>query len=227
MKYEALRDDVVDACRGLAASGLGGYIGGHVSIRVPGEQLYLTNVLDLSLDEMTREDILLLDFDGQVVEGNRAVSPGIGFHDGIYKLRSDINSIVHTHSIWITAQSAFSRPPKLWHNMSTYFHNRTAVCPDESIEVIGPALGDDNIAIIMPWHGSITVGKSIAEASALHVTFDYVCHLDVLLQNSTAPEMPEDWAHHMQTLLGKADYLERTWNLMKRKAAKTGYVRGG
>src|SRR4051812_38103437 len=70
MTDQGLRTQVLDACHGLAASGMGDTVGGHVSARVPGEQLYWTNVLDLSFEELTEDDLLLLDFEGNVVDGN-------------------------------------------------------------------------------------------------------------------------------------------------------------
>jgi ribulose-5-phosphate 4-epimerase/fuculose-1-phosphate aldolase len=211
-----LRQLVLDACHGLAACGLGGYIGGHVSVRVPGERLYWTNVLDRAFEEMTLDDMLLVNFEGQLVHGDRPISPGIDFHQGIYMLRADVNAIVHTHAFWNTAQSSFGRPPKMWHNLSTYFRNRVAISPDDTVAAIGPVL-KSNIAIVMPWHGAITIGKTIGDAAALHKTFEYVCQLDVTLAVSDSKPMPDDACERMQVLLGKANYLELTWELMRRK----------
>lgn len=212
---------VLQACRGLAAYGLGPSIGGHVSVRVPGEQSYWTNKLSVTFEEMQLDDIVQLDFEGKSVDPSVIVSPGIGFHHGIYLLREDVGAIVHTHGYWITAQSAFGREPRMLHNMATYFHGRTAIAPDDEIEAIAPALKDDDVAIIIPWHGSITLGPSIVEAAALHVTLDYVARLDVSLSgDKDVPTMPEDHALAVQKLLGKAAYLPLTWDLMSRKAER-------
>lgn len=219
MRDDELRRQVLEACHGLAAYGLGSGIGGHVSIRVPGAELYWTNVLDRTFEEMTLADIVLLDFEGRPVEADRPISPGIGFHQGIYRLRPDVGSIVHTHGFWITAQSAFGRPTRNLHNLATYFHEKTAVAPDDEIESIAPAMKGGEVAIVIPWHGAITLGAGIAEAAALHVTLDYVCRLDVTVPE-TAPRMPDDHAAAIQKLLGQADYLNRTWDLMRRKAKR-------
>jgi len=217
MNDTQIRSLILDACHGLAASGCGNTIGGHVSMRVPGRDLYWTNVLDLALDEMGEDDLLLVDFDGKVIDGNRPISPGIDFHQGIYKLRPEINAVVHTHGPWGTTQAAFCRPLRMYHNLSTYFHNRIAVSPDDTIEAIGPVLGD-NIAVMMPWHGAITLGRTVPEAAALHVTYEYAARLDVRLAQTDAPEIPEDACARLQVLLAKADYLTHTWELMRRRA---------
>jgi L-fuculose-phosphate aldolase len=219
MSEDHLRQQALDACRGLAAYGLGSGIGGHVSVRVPGEELYWTNALDRTFEEMRLEDIVLLDFEGRSVRSDRAISPGIGFHQGIYKLRPDIGAVVHTHGYWITAQSAYGRPLRNLHNLATYFHGHTAIAPDDEIESIAPTMKAGDNAIIIPWHGAITLGATMVEAAALHVTFDYACRLDVTLPEDV-PLMPDDHAEAIQRLLGKANYLKLTWDLMRRKAER-------
>lgn len=218
MSDDHIQEDVLASCLALGARGYGGVIGGHVSARVPGEQLYWTNVLDRAFEEMTLEDIVLMDFSGNVIETDRAISPGIGFHQGIYLKRHDLNAVVHSHGFWVTAQSAFARPPKMWHNLCTYFYERTAVAPDDSLESIAAALGEDDIAIVIPWHGAITAGRDLAEATALHATFDYACRLDVELANTGADPMPEESCLKMRRLVESADYLNLTYELMLRGA---------
>src|SRR3546814_3763431 len=76
--------------------------------------------------------------------------------------------------------------------------------------------------LIMPWHGSITLGKTVGEAAALHATLELVARLDVELMNSGADPMPDEGVARMQVLLGKANYLDHTWELMKRRAKRAG-----
>lgn len=217
MNDKQIRQLVLDACHGLAASGCGNTIGGHVSMRVPGRDLYWTNALDRALDEMEDDDLLLVNFDGKVVEGNRPISPGIDFHQGIYQQRLEINGVVHTHGPWGTTQAALCRPVRMYHNLSTYFYNKVGVSPDDTIEAIAPVLGD-NVAIMIPWHGAITIGKTLPEAAALHVTYEYAARLDVKLAATEAPEIPADACDRLQALLSKANYLDLTWELMLRRA---------
>lgn len=214
------RMQVLEACHALAAYDLGPGIGGHVSVRVPGQEAYWVNALDRAFGEMTVDDIVLLDFDNNVLKADRTVSVGIGFHPGIYRLRPDVGAIVHTHGYWVTAQSAYARPPQPWHNLSTYFHDRTAVAPDDEIEAIAPAMKDGDIAIIIPWHGAITIGDDIGSAAARHVTFDYACRLDVTLSDTSAKPMPDDHLRQIKKLLTKTNYHELTWDLMRRRAAR-------
>ncbi len=211
-----IREDVLTTCRALGRRGFGGVIGGHVSARVPGEDLYWTNVLDRAFEEMTVDDIVLMNFAGEVVDAARPISPGIDFHQGIYQRRPDINAVVHTHAYWVTAQSAFNRPPLMWHNLATYFYQRTAVAPDDSLPSIAAVLGDDDTAIIIPWHGAITIGADLAVAAALHATFEYAARLDVTMAGTGASPMPETSCLKMRALVESADYLRLTYDLMVR-----------
>ncbi len=216
MSELSLRAQVLEAIHGLAAYGLGPNIGGHVSVRVPGKRQFHINGFDRSFEEMRLQDIALLDFDGNVLECETMVSLGQTFHHGIYKQREDVNAIVHTHGFWITAQSAFGRPVRNLHNLCTYFDGRTCVSPSDDFAAIGPALRQDDVAIVIPWHGAITVGKDLARATSLHVTLDYAARLDITLP-ADAPVMPAAMAAEVKAVLARADYLDVTWDLIRRK----------
>jgi L-fuculose-phosphate aldolase len=216
---EQIRRDVLLACRGLAAFGCGDTIGGHVSIRVPGEDAFWCNAFDRALVELEPDDVVKVGFDGTVLSSARYVSVGLGFHAGIYALRPDVNAIVHSHGHWITTQAAFARPPKCWHNLATFFVGDCAMSPDDSLDSIAPALGDKS-TILIPWHGAITVAPTIARAAGLHQTLEYVCRLDVTLSDTSATPMPDSMIPGMRSLVESVGYLEETWKLIQRRGER-------
>ena len=211
--------EIVLACRGLSASGMGDMIGGHISLRVPGEDAYLCNAFDRTLAEITEDDVIKVGFDGTLLTPGRSLSLGLTFHSGIYGLRPDVNAIVHTHGYWITAQAAFARPPLMWSNLATVFHDDCVMAEDDSFEAIAPALGDKS-TILIPWHGAITVGSTLAQAAGLHHTLEYVSRLDVQLSGSPASPMPDEMVPEMRDLIARAGYLDQTWELVKRQGAR-------
>jgi len=214
-----IRNDVLLACRGLATSGMGDAIGGHVSIRVPGQDAYWCNAFDRAMAEITPDDVVKVAFDGEVLSPGRYVSTGLTFHSGIYRLRPDVNAIVHSHGYWITAQAALARPPLMWHNLATFFEDDCAMSPDDSLESIAPALGSKS-TILIPWHGAITVAESIARAAGLHHTLEFVARLDVTLTGSAASPMPTAMVPEMRSLVEKVGYLEETWQLIRRQGRR-------
>lgn len=219
MDETSIRNDIVLACRGLAASGMGDLIGGHVSVRVPSEDAFWCNAFDRALAEITPDDLVKVAFDGSVLTPGRYVSVGLSFHSGIYGLRPDVNAIVHSHGHWITAQAALARPPLMWHNLATFFEDDCAMSPDDSLEAIAPALGTKS-TILIPWHGAITVAPTLSTAAGLHHTLEFVARLDVTLSGSGASPMPPEMVPGMRALVSKVGYLEETWQLVRRQGAK-------
>lgn len=214
--------EIVTACRTLSLQGCGSVIGGHVSIRVPGRDALWINAFDRTLSEVTENDILMIDFDGKLLEGDRPISPGYEFHPGIYNQRSDVNAIVHTHGFWGSALASMARPLKIRHNLACIFYDDQVLSPDDSFSSIGTVIGDAH-TIIIPWHGCITVGSNIGRAAALHSTLEDMAKLDVTLEPTGAPELPEDRREFLKDLiLEKARYLEQTWDLMRRNVANHG-----
>jgi ribulose-5-phosphate 4-epimerase/fuculose-1-phosphate aldolase len=71
---------------------------GHVSARVPGrDQLYIQTRTE-SRAEVTSDRILLVDFDGHVLEGSPGRPPSeLVIHTGIYRARPDVGAIIHNH----------------------------------------------------------------------------------------------------------------------------------
>lgn len=212
---ETIRKDVLDACHGLAAYGLGTGIGGQISVRVPGEELMVSHAFDKTFEEMHENDILAVDFDGKPVDTDRPVSIGLEFHHGIYRQRPDVNAIVHSHGFWVTTQAAFGRPLRIFANVTTPFYGKTCVSPNDDFASIGPALGEKDIAIVIPWHGVITIGGDIAEAVARHTTFDYGARQDVTLPANT-PTMPEDQIEEIANMVDGTGYYQLTWDLIRR-----------
>jgi len=209
--------EVLIACQALGAAGLGDGIGGHVSRRVTGQEAFWINAFDRTLSEVTENDIFLVDYEGNVLNGKREISKGFEFHPAIYERREGINAIVHTHGFWGTALAGLARPLKIRHNLACFFHEDQALSPDDSFASIGEAIGAVN-TIIIPWHGCITVGSSIGRATALHQTLEEMAKLDVTLEPSKAPEIPKEWRDKIKNLIDvEAHYLEQTWDLMQRK----------
>ena len=213
-------DDIVLACRALTARGCDTGIGGHVSVRATGEDAFWINAFDRTLGEVTAVDVMKLDYDGNLLEGNREVSLGFEFHAGVYQHRSDVNSIVHSHGRWITALASLARPLKMRHNLCCIFHDDQVLSPDDRFESIGPAI-ETNHTVIIPWHGAITVGATLARAAALHATLEDQAQLDVNLEPTDAPEIPEHLRLGLKKLVDdQAGYLEQTWTLMRRQGQR-------
>lgn len=80
----------------------------HISARLPGkEHMYLVNPFGLNYDEVTAENLLKVDLDGNkvmpsVFDANPA---GFALHSAVHTARDDIRCLIHTHTTVISAIS--------------------------------------------------------------------------------------------------------------------------
>lgn len=109
MDFGEIRAQVLDTVHKLCAAGLIRLSAGNVSARHESGCLAITPTA-LPYDQMSTEDIVIVDFDGNVVDGRRQPSSEIPMHIAIMKALPDVQAVVHTHSIFAMAFSVADRP---------------------------------------------------------------------------------------------------------------------
>ncbi|WP_425807244.1 class II aldolase/adducin family protein [Desulfitobacterium sp. Sab5] len=121
----------------------------------------------LSLQE---EDLVLMNLQGDILEGARKPSSEEQLHRVIYKRRKDIKGIVHTHSIFATAHAvARVSLPGLVEDFAMIVGERVNVADyylagtEELAEASAQALENNN-AVFLANHGLVGVGRSVEEA---------------------------------------------------------------
>jgi len=107
---EALRKIVCAMNKELPRQGLVTMTSGNVSGREPGSDLIVIKPSGISFDALTPADLVVVDLQGQVVEGRLNPSVDTATHLVVYQARSDVNGMVHTHSNYATAFAALGRP---------------------------------------------------------------------------------------------------------------------
>ena len=93
-----LRTDVLLACKIIVNQKLDSGPFGNISIRIPGTTTFWVNPEGLTFDQLNTTDILCVDINGNRLIGKHNAHPGTFIHREIYRLRPDVNAIVHTHS---------------------------------------------------------------------------------------------------------------------------------
>src|SRR3954466_5701747 len=79
---------------------------GNVSARVPGRELLVIKPSGVRYDELTPETMVVTDFTGRLVEGERNPSSDTAAHAYVYAHMPEVNGVVHTHSTYATAWAA-------------------------------------------------------------------------------------------------------------------------
>src|SRR3954452_24664286 len=100
---ETIRRDIVTACRVLEAAGQADMVWGHVSIRdEEGRGVWLKGS-NLGFDEGTEEAVILLSWEGGILEGEAGRHVEYPIHAEIMRTGPSVNSVVHTHPIYSIA----------------------------------------------------------------------------------------------------------------------------
>ena len=96
------REDVVRYCQKLIQAGLTKGTGGNISIYQRSQQLLAISPSGIDYFETEPADVVVLDLDGNIVDGSRKPSSEHELHRIFYAGRDDIDAIVHTHSVYAT-----------------------------------------------------------------------------------------------------------------------------
>jgi L-ribulose-5-phosphate 4-epimerase len=107
---DALREVVLGANLALPVNGLVTLTWGNVSGIDRSSGLVAIKPSGVSYDVMSAADIVIVDLEGNVVEGERRPSTDTPTHLALYRAFAEIGGIVHTHSTWATAWAQAQRP---------------------------------------------------------------------------------------------------------------------
>ncbi|MBV8955825.1 MAG: L-ribulose-5-phosphate 4-epimerase AraD [Solirubrobacterales bacterium] len=106
---EALRQQVLAANVGLRTHGLVTLTWGNASGIDRERGLVAIKPSGVSYDGLRAQDIVIVDLDGDVVEGERKPSTDTPTHCALYRAWEEIGGVVHTHSTWATAWAQAQR----------------------------------------------------------------------------------------------------------------------
>lgn len=201
-KREWQLEHMAAAFRYIAREGLCEGISGHISVRDPeNEGAFWTNPLGVHFGMMKKSDMILLDYEGNVIGGNRsrpANRAGFLIHSAIHKARSDVHAACHFHGVHGRAWSVFGRPLdmltqdscKLYKNHSVYNAYGGIVFGEEEGHRIAKALGDGKLCILRN-HGLLTVGETVDEACFLFGLGERLCKIQLLAEAAANQGMPK------------------------------------
>jgi L-ribulose-5-phosphate 4-epimerase len=167
--FEKEKADVLKACIRMDKYGLIALSGGNVSLRMEND-LVIVTPSGMIYDDMVPEDMLVVDMEGNIVEGNRKASVDTLALLYIFKHRPDINCVIHTHQPYATGlglvmdeipcnlttlANATQGPVKV----APYSSAASIQMGIEAVENLG-----DQLAVVLKHHGVIGVGNSLKQA---------------------------------------------------------------
>lgn len=103
MIYENERTQVMKAGISMTKGNLVIGTWGNISIRIKGSNYFAITPSGLDYNTINEEGIIIMDTEGNIIDGDKKPSVEYIMHSEIYKNRQDVNAIVHTHSDFVTA----------------------------------------------------------------------------------------------------------------------------
>jgi L-ribulose-5-phosphate 4-epimerase len=147
--------------------------GGNISLRINSD-LFLTKPTGIGLRECRESDLVLMNGQGQVLEGTAKPTKEVMTHLSIYGVRPDVNGIVHYHAPYCTAYAVGHKPlplPTLHARRILMDVPLIAEYPEGSPElaraVSEAARNREVTGILLASHGLMAFGPTLTQAQYL------------------------------------------------------------
>jgi len=171
MGAEDLKNDLIKVSRWCGSREWCPGTSGNVSVLNPDRWEVYIKGSGASMADIKPEDILSLDLEGNVIQGEGRPSKEVNFHLGIYKARQDVKAVLHTHSPFATAYAATGMEiPQVTATAQLTLKRVPLVeyAPPGSLELAGYVTGglkDPTVqALLLKNHGVVTVGDTVYRA---------------------------------------------------------------
>ena len=194
---DVLREKLVNAGRVLVDEGQGDYVWGHISARLPDNpNRFLMKPGTLGLEELTQDNIITVDIEGEKVGGEWPRHNEVYIHSEVMRSRPDVMAVLHTHPEHAIAFSSLGRALSAMSNDGTMFSagvpifsETTDLITDQPRgKMVAKTLGKGN-ALILRNHGIVTAGRSIEEAVFLAIKLERACRIQLLAESAGGPKL--------------------------------------
>jgi L-fuculose-phosphate aldolase len=178
-------------CRILFDNGHDSGLAGQITVRGEKPRTYLTQRLGFGFNEICAGNLLLVNEDLEVLEGDGMANPANRFHSWLYRARPDVQCIIHTHAIHTAALSMLEVPLEISHMDNCVLYDDVAFLPkwpgvpvgNEEGELISQAIGNKR-ALLLAHHGLLIAASSIEEACILALAFERAARMQLLAMSA-------------------------------------------
>jgi L-ribulose-5-phosphate 4-epimerase len=185
--YTHEKRQVVETAQRLVEKGYLMATGGNLSIRIARRNAFAVTPSNYDYTQMTPDDVCLLDFDLNVIEGARKPSVESALHAGVYVTRDDVNAVVHTHQVYASTLALINAPiPALFDEQVRFLGRSVEIIPYAPSgtgflkNAIVKHIKNHHNAYILQNHGALCFGHDV-ERAAHNVEILEKCALAYLL----------------------------------------------
>ncbi len=197
MLMEQQRYELIEYGKRLIDTNLTKGTGGNLSVFDPESKLMAITPSGIPFYDIQPEDIVIMNLDGEVVEGKRKPSSEWEMHLLQYKHRSDITAVVHAHTVYLTVLAVLNQSLPASHYMvavagkdvrcaeyATFGTHELAVNAYEAMK--------DRKAVILANHGILAGSKDLANAFNIIEELEYCAQIHVAALSVGKPVILSD-----------------------------------
>ncbi len=199
---------------------------GHFSCRLPGTPHFLINSGASVRSALTAADIVTVDLDGKLVEGEAVPPMEFHIHAEVYRRRADVQAVAHTHPLWSTLfsmagqsvlpvimQAAVLGPIRSFPKTASI--NQRALA-EELVAALGP-----HRVILLKSHGAVVAGGDIVETFVLGIYLEETARRQYLARALGEPAaLSAAQVDEIGANLRKPHLLRKVWDYHHAKLAR-------
>jgi len=143
--------------------------GGNLSARLPDGETFVVTGGGAWLDQLTPAHFSVLDLDGQVIDGSVQPSSEWKLHQRTYRVRPDVNAVIHVHPQYAILVDALGQPIRMFSLDHAYYVKSVGITPyypngsDELADTAAEQARQHN-CVLMSHHGCSAMGEDIGMA---------------------------------------------------------------
>ena len=235
MTHAKIKEKMIWAGKVLVGEGQDDFTRGHISVRLPDDpSLFFMKCHSVGLDEITAENILTIDLDGKVVAGTSRRHSEVFIHSEIFKVRADVQCILHTHPPYSIALSGTGRPLKAISQPGALFKDAVGLYTDtinlirttEMGAGVARALGPHSV-VLLKNHGIVTAASGVEDVVIRTIMFENAAQIQLIAEaaGDTAPEFPRDDIDKLKHDISRPDQFVVNFDYLVRRARRREKVR--
>ncbi|WP_308552404.1 L-fuculose-phosphate aldolase [uncultured Peptoniphilus sp.] len=191
--YLEEKKELVEYGKKMSSEGLSSGTSGNLSIYLKEEGVVLITPSGIGYFDTTPEDIVVMDLEGNIIEGTRKPSSEWHLHTLFYKNKPEARAVVHTHSKFCTTLATLRMPIKAVHYVIADAGTYEVPCApyrrygtEELAKVAVESAGESN-AVLLANHGIVVCGKNLKSAYGLAKGMEYVAEIQVTAMSVGEP----------------------------------------
>jgi ribulose-5-phosphate 4-epimerase/fuculose-1-phosphate aldolase len=177
----SVREELVILARALWREGYSDHLAGHITVDL-GDGTLLCNPWLITWAELRPSQLIRIDLEGRVVEGDWPAPLGIPLHVELHKMRQDVKWAVHNHPLYGTVWADMGELPPILDQSSSLGGGTLTVVNEYSGPVNDPAsarraveqMGDATAALLCG-HGVFVLGSSVRAVHQRSVALEQRC----------------------------------------------------